>query len=143
MTDEGFTGFGRFKVHTFKSGRSQPEGICRKQHAPCAEEDSSEADCGEGDIRIETAEYTINQPVRKVLADIYRQDAEIIMFSCYIWNISFVESLLRNLAVIMPAAEIWLGGPEVSFDGERLMSDAWKSARHHGGRGRSDICTAA
>lgn len=88
-----------------------------------AEEDSSEADCGEGDIRIETAEYTINQPVRKVLADIYRQDAEIIMFSCYIWNISFVESLLRNLAVIMPAAEIWLGGPEVSFDGERLMSE--------------------
>lgn len=88
-----------------------------------AEEDSSEADCGEGDIRIETAEYTINQPARKVLADIYRQDAEIIMFSCYIWNISFVESLLRNLAVIMPAAEIWLGGPEVSFDGERLMSE--------------------
>lgn len=88
-----------------------------------AEEDSSEADCGEGDIRIETAEYTINQPARKVLADIYRQDAEIIMFSCYIWNISFVESLLRNLAVIMPAAEIWLGGPEASFDGERLMSE--------------------
>ena len=105
-----------------------------------AKNDGSETDSGEGDIRIETAEYTINQPVRKVLADIYRQDAEIIMFSCYIWNISFVESLLRNLDVIMPAAEIWLGGPEASFDGERLMSE---HGNLRGVRGRSDLCAAA
>lgn len=70
-----------------------------------------------GDIpEIEIAEYTINQPRHKVLADIYRRDADVIMFSCYIWNIDFVDKLAEDLSTVLPDVGIWLGGPEISFD---------------------------
>lgn len=72
---------------------------------------------------IEIAEYTINQQTNKVLADIYKHDADIIMFSCYIWNRSFMGKLLDDLAVVRPAVEIWLGGPEVSFNGEEILAE--------------------
>lgn len=75
------------------------------------------------DINIEIAEYTINQQAPKVLADIYRNDADIIMFSCYIWNRSFMGKLLDDLAVVRPDVEIWLGGPEVSFNGEEILTE--------------------
>ncbi len=78
---------------------------------------------GCNDIYIEIAEYTINQQPQKVLADIYRRDADMIMFSCYIWNRSFMSKLLDDLAKIRPDAEIWLGGPEVSFDGEKVLKE--------------------
>lgn len=72
---------------------------------------------------IEIAEYTINQQPQKVLADIYRRDADMIMFSCYIWNRTFMAKLLNDLAMVKPGAEIWLGGPEVSFDGEKVLEE--------------------
>lgn len=70
---------------------------------------------------IEIAEYTINQQPAKVMADIYKQDADVIMFSCYIWNRAFMEKLLNDLAVVRPDVDIWLGGPEVSFDSEEIL----------------------
>ena len=33
---------------------------------------------------VELAEYTINQPMEEILADIYRRRPEVIGFSCYI-----------------------------------------------------------
>lgn len=66
---------------------------------------------------IEIAEYTINQPINKIMTDIYEKQADIIMFSCYIWNINHVEQLVDDLNKVMPDTDIWLGGPEVSFDG--------------------------
>lgn len=74
-------------------------------------------------VCIEIAEYTINQHPQKVLADIYKRDADIIMVSCYIWNKAFMGKLLDDLAAVSPEAEIWLGGPEVSFDGEKVLSE--------------------
>ena len=44
---------------------------------------------------IELAEYTINQPVPEILADLYRRDPDVIGFSCYIWNWRCVQELLR------------------------------------------------
>ena len=44
-------------------------------------------------------------------------------FSCYIWNIGIVEALVRDLAAVLPQTDIWMGGPEVSYDvSERLRS---------------------
>lgn len=70
---------------------------------------------------IEIAEYTINQQPAKVMADIYKQDANVIMFSCYIWNRAFMEKLLNDLAVVRSDVDIWLGGPEVSFDSKEIL----------------------
>jgi len=74
-----------------------------------------------GVISIEIAEYTINQQPAKVMADIYKHDADVIMFSCYIWNRAFMEKLLSDLAAVRPDVDIWLGGPEVSFDSEEIL----------------------
>lgn len=72
-------------------------------------------------VEIELAEYTINHQPEQVLQDIYRRRPEAVGFSCYIWNISFIRELIADLALVLPQTEIWLGGPEVSFECERLL----------------------
>ena len=68
------------------------------------------------------AEYTINQPIDEIMMDIYDRRPDILCFSCYLWNISYVEGLVREIPKILPGVKIWLGGPEVSYDaGETLQ----------------------
>ncbi len=74
-----------------------------------------------GEVEIELAEYTINHQTEQVLQDIYRRRPEAVGFSCYIWNISFIRELIADLALVMPDTDIWLGGPEVSFDCQALL----------------------
>ena len=68
-------------------------------------------------------EYTINQPKDEILKDIYGSGADIVCFSCYIWNISFVRELIRDLAKILPETAFWAGGPEVSYDAEKFLTE--------------------
>ena len=70
---------------------------------------------------IELAEYTINQNFSDILADIYKRKPDVIGFSCYIWNITYVLELVGELKKIMPDLPIWMGGPEVSFDAPNLL----------------------
>ncbi len=70
---------------------------------------------------IELAEYTINQPVQELLADIYCRKPDAIGFSCYIWNWRVVQELLAELPRVLPDVQIWLGGPEVSYDADKLL----------------------
>ena len=66
-------------------------------------------------------EYTINQTKDEILKDIYLTGADVVCFSCYIWNISFVKDLLCDLQKILPETKFWAGGPEVSFDAEAFL----------------------
>ncbi len=68
-------------------------------------------------------EYTINQPKDEILKDIYGSGADVVCFSCYIWNISFVRELIRDLAKILPETAFWVGGPEVSYDAEKFLTE--------------------
>ena len=68
-------------------------------------------------------EYTINQPKDEILKDIYGSGADVVCFSCYIWNISFVRELIRDLAKILPETAFWVGGPEVSYDAENFLTE--------------------
>ena len=72
---------------------------------------------------IEIAEYTINQPVDDILMDIYTHRPDILCFSCYLWNISYVEQLIREIPKILPDTKIWLGGPEVSYNAKDMLRD--------------------
>ena len=72
---------------------------------------------------VEIAEYTINQPLEEILADIYERKPDAAAFSCYIWNWKMISELIRELHQIMPELPIWLGGPEVSFDAEQLLEE--------------------
>ena len=68
-------------------------------------------------------EYTINQTKDEILKEIYRSGAEVVCFSCYIWNISFVRELIFDLKKILPGTAFWVGGPEVSFDAENFLKE--------------------
>lgn len=71
--------------------------------------------------QIEIAEYTINQYARDILADIYLRKPDVVGFSCYIWNFEIIGKLLPELKKVLPDTKIWLGGPEVSFDADKLL----------------------
>ena len=73
------------------------------------------------DPGVEIAEYTINQTVDSILGSLYEKRPDILCFSCYIWNLDYVESLAREFAKICPETEIWLGGPEVSYDAGEVL----------------------
>ena len=66
-------------------------------------------------------EYTINQIRDEILKDIYLEQPDVICFSCYIWNVSFVKELVPDLMKILPDADFWAGGPEVSYDAEKFL----------------------
>ena len=66
-------------------------------------------------------EYTINQQKDEILRDIYLEKPDIICFSCYIWNVSFVKEIAEDLKKILPESVFWAGGPEVSFDAEDFL----------------------
>lgn len=70
---------------------------------------------------IAIAEYTINQQTNDILMDIYKKKPDVIGFSCYIWNLTFVESVIRELRKVMPSIPIWVGGPEVSYDATDVL----------------------
>lgn len=70
---------------------------------------------------VELAEYTINNQKEEILADLFRRKPDIIGFSCYIWNFNLVQDLLLELPKVLPGRDIWLGGPEVSFEGTQLL----------------------
>ena len=74
----------------------------------------------EEEIRI--AEYTINQPVDEILMDIYVRHPDILCISCYLWNISYVEQLIREIPKVLPETKIWLGGPEVSYNAREMLN---------------------
>ena len=61
-------------------------------------------------------EYTINNYTDEILAGLYREKPDVLAFSCYIWNLDMVEELADLMHKADPRLEIWLGGPEVSYD---------------------------
>lgn len=72
---------------------------------------------------IELAEYTINNYVQDILADIYKRKPDAIGFSSYIWNWNLIQDLLRELPKVLPDMDIWLGGPEVSYCADEILRE--------------------
>ena len=68
-------------------------------------------------------EYTINQQKDDIMRDIYLEHPDVVCVSCYIWNISFVKELMADLTKILPDADFWAGGPEVSYDAEKFLTE--------------------
>ena len=68
-------------------------------------------------------EYTINQQKDDIMRDIYLEHPDVVCVSCYIWNLSFVNELMADLIKILPGADFWAGGPEVSYDAEKFLTE--------------------
>ena len=68
-------------------------------------------------------EYTINNYEEDSLQDLYEEKADVVIFSCYIWNISFVRELAAELKKVSPDVKIWAGGPEVSYAANKFLME--------------------
>lgn len=76
--------------------------------------------------QIEIAEYTINHYGEEILRGIFKERPDVVAFSCYIWNISLVDEVARELKKILPNVPIWVGGPEVSYNPmQQLKQKNW------------------
>ncbi|MBS5062343.1 MAG: B12-binding domain-containing radical SAM protein [Hungatella hathewayi] len=73
------------------------------------------------ELTIEIGEYTINNQMDMVLKDIYQRQPDVLGFSCYIWNIDYVMELVHDIHKVLPGCDIWLGGPEVSYDAGAVL----------------------
>lgn len=70
---------------------------------------------------ISIAEYTINQTVDDILMDIYSRQPDVLCLSCYLWNIAYVGQIVTEVPKILPHTQIWVGGPEVSYDAPEVL----------------------
>ncbi|NVN98521.1 MAG: DUF4080 domain-containing protein [Geobacteraceae bacterium] len=66
-------------------------------------------------------EHTVNERPEKLLVAIAGENADVVAFSCYIWNIDQTLRLAAELKLLRPETYIILGGPEVSFFCHELM----------------------
>jgi radical SAM superfamily enzyme YgiQ (UPF0313 family) len=73
--------------------------------------------------QIEVAEFTINHRVDFILQEIYKKKPDVLLFSCYIWNFSYVCELIRECHTLMPQVPIWVGGPEVSYEYQEFLEN--------------------
>ena len=62
--------------------------------------------------QIVIGEYTINNRVDYILEQIYKAKPDVLCFSCYIWNMDYVEELITEYHKLCPEVPIWVGGPE-------------------------------
>lgn len=72
---------------------------------------------------IRIAEYTINHQLEYILQQIYKQEPDVLCFSCYIWNFRYVQELIAELHKLLPHLPIWAGGPEVSYEPELFLEN--------------------
>lgn len=68
-------------------------------------------------------EFTINDRMEKVLEEIIKEEPDIVAFSCYIWNIEFIQGLAKLIKLVKPHIDIVYGGPEVSYDSEGFLKE--------------------
>lgn len=74
------------------------------------------------DIECDFMEFTINNELNDIVSDIFRGNYNIVCFSTYIWNFNQTIEIAKTLKKVSPKLKILLGGPEVSYDPEELMT---------------------
>ncbi|MDE7222503.1 MAG: DUF4080 domain-containing protein [Acetatifactor sp.] len=76
---------------------------------------------GDHEPLVDIAEFTINQQPAYILQEIYKRQPDVIAFSCYIWNRNVMDAIIPDLHKLLPSADIWAGGPEVSYDADETI----------------------
>ena len=94
-------------------------------------------------IEVELTEYTINHRRDDILMDIYQRKPDVVAFSCYIWNLEFVQDIAADLYKVLPDLEIWGGGPELSYDAEKFLAKHPEFRGIMKGEGERTFCELA
>ena len=66
-------------------------------------------------------EFSINERLDRIAGEIYEAKADVIGFSCYIWNFREIVALIRHLHPVCPGVRFVIGGPEVSYEAEEFL----------------------
>ncbi len=74
-------------------------------------------------VELVIKEYTINHNLDLILQSLYQEKAAVVAFSCYIWNVHEILTIAKELHKVAPQVHIWLGGPEVSYDSEKVLKE--------------------
>ncbi len=74
------------------------------------------------DFESELMETTVNENIDQVLEALISYAPELVVLSCYIWNITFIEQLIRALKLVRPDLMIACGGPEVAYDAQAFLT---------------------
>ena len=69
---------------------------------------------------LEWKEFTIKEPKEEVAKECAAFD--VVAFSCYIWNITQTLAVAKKIKELNPNITILLGGPEVSYEYEDVIS---------------------
>lgn len=72
---------------------------------------------------VEIMEFTINQRLDFIAEELFRKQPDVVLFSCYIWNVEMLRQLCPILKKIMPDCVIGFGGPEVSYESETFLRE--------------------
>lgn len=88
---------------------------------------------------VDIAEFTINQQPSFILQQIYKKSPDVVAFSCYIWNRNIIDSIIFDLHKILPDTDIWVGGPEVSYNASEVI-DRWNLRGVMTGPGEGVFC---
>lgn len=75
------------------------------------------------DTELQIREWTVNEPREHLLRLIMAEQADLVAFSCYIWNIEKTLRIASDIKKISPGTLVVLGGPEASFGIFELMHD--------------------
>lgn len=67
------------------------------------------------DIEVDFLEFTINQPVMQILKAISVSQANVVVFSTYIWNCQIIENIIPDVKKVLPNILLGAGGPEFSY----------------------------
>jgi anaerobic magnesium-protoporphyrin IX monomethyl ester cyclase len=68
-------------------------------------------------------EFTVNEQRSSILRALMEEDAAVIAFSCYIWNVEITVRLAADLKRLRPDTMIIAGGPEVAHTAEAFLKD--------------------
>lgn len=68
-------------------------------------------------------EFSINDRLERIAGELYEAKADVIGFSCYIWNLKEIVALIRRLHPVCPNVKFVIGGPEVSFEAEDFLRE--------------------
>jgi anaerobic magnesium-protoporphyrin IX monomethyl ester cyclase len=72
-------------------------------------------------LQCEILELTVNEQQDQLLSRLHSAGADVILFSCYIWNTELTLKLASDLKQLAPGTIMVLGGPEVSFGAFDMM----------------------
>ena len=65
---------------------------------------------------VDFKEYTIKDSLEHIVDDLLERNCDIIAFSCYIWNIEYIEKICHMIRQKAPQTIMILGGPEVTYE---------------------------